>query len=415
MTVSLLLLCICAAIFLQVAVGIWVAVWRRRILPGPEVQSDIEQPALVTGAWPGWRKFRVAKRNFEDAGCTQCSFHLIPLDGEMLAPFKPGQFLTVRLPAADAGGELPDRNTWITRCYSLSDRPVPESYRITVKRMMAPPDRPELPPGMASAHFHDRVQENDVIEIKAPAGQFFLDAESTIPVVLICGGIGITPMMSMLRWCARAQPDRVITLFHGVRRGGEHAFKTALAELAATRRNFHINIVYSHPDPDDVQGRDFQYAGHVDIGLLRKILPLGRHDFYVCGPPAMMASLLPGLRAWGIPDEDIHFEAFGPTSAQSMLTTSPEIRLIGTDQLDIAFHRSGRTLRWDGRDANLLDFAERHGIAVESGCRSGSCGSCETKLLSGSVRYAHTPDHDIQAGSCVLCVGIPATALVLDA
>ena len=79
------------------------------------------------------------------------------------------------------------------------------------------------------------------------------------------------------------------------------------------------------------------------------------------------------------------------------------------------FRRSGRTLVWDGQDENLLDFAERHGVAVDSGCRSGGCGTCETKLVSGTVRYAREPDHDVAPGHCLLCVGRPESALVLEA
>jgi ferredoxin len=82
--------------------------------------------------------------------------------------------------------------------------------------------------------------------------------------------------------------------------------------------------------------------------------------------------------------------------------------------LTVRFSRAGRTLAWDGQDANLLDFAERHGLAVDSGCRSGSCGACQTRLVSGVVTYADKPDHDIPAGHCLLCVGKPQAALVLD-
>ncbi len=83
--------------------------------------------------------------------------------------------------------------------------------------------------------------------------------------------------------------------------------------------------------------------------------------------------------------------------------------------VEVQFRRSGRTLIWDGRDASLLDFAERHGIAVESGCRSGSCGSCETAVAAGTVRYAVKPDHHVAPSHCLLCVGTPGSALVLDA
>jgi ferredoxin len=153
----------------------------------------------------------------------------------------------------------------------------------------------------------------------------------------------------------------------------------------------------------------------VTVGLLRRTLPHGRHRFYVCGPPPMMESLVPALSDWGVLQEDIHHEAFGPASVRSVqISTKSPVSTVAAS-IEVNFRRTGRTLVWDGKDANLLDFAERHRVAVESGCRSGGCGSCETKLVSGTVRYAHQPDHDVAPGHCLLCVGTPASALVLEA
>ncbi len=127
-----------------------------------------------------------------------------------------------------------------------------------------------------------------------------------------------------------------------------------------------------------------------------------------------MDTLCPrGLIEWGIPPQDIHHEAFGPASPAPLQAASGEAAI--ATGVDVRFRRSGRTLVWSGQDASLLDFAERHGVAVESGCRSGSCGSCETALVSGSVRYAVAPDRDVAAGRCLLCVATPGSALVLDA
>lgn len=151
----------------------------------------------------------------------------------------------------------------------------------------------------------------------------------------------------------------------------------------------------------------------MDVELLRKTLPHGRHQFYVCGPPAMMQTLVPALAEWDVPVADIHYEAFGPASVKLPGTSEPAAAVPGG--VEVRFLRAGRTLSWDGRDASLLDFAERHGIEVESGCRSGGCGSCETRLLEGSVQYDHAPDHDVAAGHCLLCVGRPAASLVLEA
>ena len=181
---------------------------RRRGLRALAPASPVEElPAPSTGAWPGWREFRVARREFEDRAHTQCSFYLEPVDGSLLPPFAPGQFLTFSLHVADSLAPQVDVSRSITRCYSLSDRPHPKHFRVTIKRVPAPLDRPDVPAGASSSHFHDHVQQGDVLKLKAPAGHFFIDPDASVPAVLIAGGIGITPMMSMLRWCLAEQPD----------------------------------------------------------------------------------------------------------------------------------------------------------------------------------------------------------------
>jgi ferredoxin-NADP reductase len=402
MTTLVLLAYICAAILLQVAAGISVALWRRSARAGL-VQPPAPDDVMPTNAWAGWRDFRVARRAFEDAAESQCSFYLEPVDGGALPPFLPGQFLTFRLAL--------DETRALTRCYSLSDRPSSTSYRVTIKRASPPAERPDLPHGEGSCHLHDRVHEGDIVKVKAPAGSFFIDPDETVPLVLVAGGIGITPMMSMLRWCAHEQKGRSIHLFYGVRNRLDHAWKTELEELAASHPSFHVHVAYSRPGEGDKQGRDFEHEGYVDVALLRRTLPDHRRQFYVCGPPAMMASLVPALEAWGVPKDDIRHEAFGPASGRA---AAPLGVASGTAPLEIKFRRSGRTLAWQGEDANLLDFAERHGLVVESGCRSGSCGGCEVRVLSGDVRYAQKPDHDVARGHCLLCVGTPASPLELE-
>lgn len=420
MTASLLLATLVAAWLLQLALGVGVWVWRRRghamLAPRP---ASAQAPRVAQGAWAGWRDFRVERREFEDDGQTQCSFYLVPVDGVPLPPFKPGQFLTFQfmLPpdrAAAAPVTLGAART-LTRCYSLSDRPDPKAFRITVKRVPAPAHQPDWPPGAVSNYLHDHVHEGDVLQVRAPAGHFYLDAAPDVPVVLIGGGIGITPMMSMLRWCLDEQPGRPVHLYYGVRNRAEQAFKPTLEALAAAHPALRLNVVYSQPGAADVPGRDFQHAGRVDVDLLRRTLPHGRHQFYICGPAPMMESLVPALAAWGVAPADIHFEAFGPASVPSLAPASGEAAPAPVGPVEIRFSQTGRTVVWDGQDNNLLDFAERHGVAVESGCRSGGCGSCQVGLTGGDVRYVNTPDFDVAPGHCLLCVGTPATALVLEA
>ncbi len=414
MTAAELLGWITAALALQLAAGIGWTVWRRRAGPAGAVPvATGTTSARSDAAWSGWRDFRVAQRAFEDTAQSQCSFYLQPVDGQPLPAFKPGQFLTFALDVTAHAADATAAPRPITRCYSLSDRPEPAYYRVTVKRVPAPADHPEFAPGLSSNHFHDHVQVGDVLRVKAPAGHFFIDPDPNVPVVLIAGGIGITPMMSMLRWCIAEQPQRTVHLYYGLRNSREHAFKALLEEIAAAHPALHLNVVYSRPGEGDVLGRDYQHPGHVDVDLLRRTLPHGRHQFYVCGPPAMMQTLVPALAAWGVPVADLHFEAFGPASVK--LPGVAEAAATAVTEVEVRFRRSGRTLTWDGSDATLLDFAERHGIDVESGCRSGGCGTCETRLLEGSVQYDHAPDHDVAPGHCLLCASRPSSPLLLEA
>ena len=410
MTVSLLFFSIFAALLLQLLVVAVVAVWRRNTgLRMTETIAAAQAPARSSA-----RDFRVVRREFEDNAHSQCSFYLAPADGAALPPFMPGQFLTFLLQVAGLGNTRSGQRP-VTRCYSLSDRPDPAHYRVTIKRVPPPAGQPDAPAAGASNYFHDHAQVGDLLQVKAPSGHFHIDIASQTPVVLIGGGIGITPMMSMLLWCLAEQPTRKVYLYYGLRNGAEHAFKQVLEQLAVAHRQLNLQVVYSRPAPQDVLGRDYQHAGHVNVALLRQQLPLGSHQFYICGPAPLMESLVPELLAWGVPQQDVHFEAFGPASVRLPAEPSPSDTTLLAQSVEVRFTRSGRTLRWDGQPFNLLEFAERHGVAVESGCRSGGCGSCQTRVTKGSVTYASPPDHDPAPGHCLLCVAKPSSDLELEA
>ena len=199
MTAIELLGLIVAALLLQLTAGIGVSLMRRRASAAmAATASRFEKVAASEGAWAGWRAFRVVQRTFEDAAKSQCSFHLQPVDGQPLPAFSPGQFLTFTLDVQPLAAQSTAEPRTITRCYSLSERPDPSHYRVTIKRVPAPADHPEFAPGLSSNHFHDQVQVGDILRVKAPGGRFFIDRDPGVPVVLIGGGIGITPMMSML-------------------------------------------------------------------------------------------------------------------------------------------------------------------------------------------------------------------------
>jgi ferredoxin-NADP reductase len=202
-----------------------------------------------------------------------------------------------------------------------------------------------------------------------------------------------------------------------VRHGEEVIMKAHLEALAKQHNNLHLYICYSQPTAQEVKGVDYHQAGRIDITLLRLTLPLKPHHFYVCGPKPMMETLVPELRAWGVPDHHIHYEAFGPAS----LTPQDKSRsALGEEAttaaaLTVTFSQSGQTFPWTQTATSLLEFAEDHGITIHSGCRAGSCGSCMTPLEAGEVEYNQRPDADLKPGHCLLCISVPKTNLTLQA
>jgi ferredoxin-NADP reductase len=357
--------------------------------------------------WNGFRKFEIWRKVEEADGIS--SFYLRPNDKKPLQPFLPGQYLTFRL-------QLPERRRRgapVVRCYSLSCAPNPDFYRVTVKRTPLKVQAEDSGPyhGSVSNFFHGGLQEGDIVDVKAPSGQFYLDFARHTPIVLIGGGIGLTPMLSMIEAVVEAGSSREVWLFYGVRHGGEHAMRDQLREFTREHPNIKIVTVYSTPRPGDARGRDFDEMGHVSIDLIKGMLPSSNYDFFLCGPPPMMSTLFDGLVAWGVPEAAIHFEAFGPATVKRV--HAPEAA--GAAAMTITFAKTIKAVPWDARSNSLLDFAEANGITIAFGCRAGNCGTCVTALKSGEVVYLRPPGEKPEAGSCLACVVVPKTDLVLDA
>jgi ferredoxin-NADP reductase len=391
-------------------------------LPSPAESPTFDAaPADADGpAWAGFRPFRVRAKTLEDAAGQVCSFELVPDDGVPLPPFLPGQFLTFRLDVPAAQGS----KATVVRCYSLSDAPSADAYRVTIKRASAPVQAASslaTATGAVSHFFHDQVSVGSLLQVRAPAGRFYLD-HSPAPVVLIAGGIGITPMLSMINWVVQQQPGRELWLFYGVRHAAELVMAPHLEAMTASHPNLHLHLCFSASQPASILAlpeRVHHHHGRIDLRLLRSVLPLKPYHFYLCGPTALLASLVPALEGWGVADERIHFEAFGPASIPRKKTDlTPTGPLAGSPvigPLAVTFATSGKTCEWQPGMGSLLDFAEANGIEVASGCRSGSCGSCQTTIRAGQVRYARAPDHTPEPGSCLMCMSTPGTALTLDA
>jgi ferredoxin-NADP reductase len=362
-------------------------------------------------SWNGFRKFEVARKVPEGGGI--CSFYLRPHDGKPLPAFNPGQYLTFRL-------DIPGQAKPVMRCYSLSDSPNPEYYRVSIKAVPPPRDKPDVPPGLSSNFFHNSINEGDILDVKAPGGHFYLDTSKHTPVVLIGGGIGLTPVLSMMNHIARSGSTRETHFFYGVRNRTEHVMKEHLEQMAQEHENITLHICYSDATDSDAVGRDYQHGERVGVDLFKRILPSSNYEYYFCGPPPMMNSLFEGLREWGVPEAHINYEAFGPATVQKKkeADTAGDKAPAATDassNIEVTFNKAGKTVKWDPSIGSLLDFAEENGVEIDFGCRAGNCGTCITAIKSGDVEYLSEPGEKPESGSCLACVSVPKGPLVLDA
>ncbi len=253
--------------------------------------------AAAPGGWTGWRPFVVERKVSESAIVT--SFYLKPHDGAALADYKPGQYITVASP--HPGTPTSPRN------YSLSDRPGQDHYRISVKR------EPGAPPGLVSNYLHDHVEVGHVLQVGPPCGELTLDVAAVRrPIVLLSGGVGLTPMLAMLKALAHHDVDVPIYFIHGTRNSATHALAQEVREIAAQRPNVHVHVRYSDPLATDLADAASHEVGIVDVALLGRLLPDRDAEFYLCGPKPFMACILHGLQGWGVPAAQIHLEFFGP-------------------------------------------------------------------------------------------------------
>ena len=365
-----------------------------------------------TGHWKGTRTFLIDAKVAESQTVT--SFYLRPEDGGPLAAYKPGQFLSFEL-------DIPGHDKPVMRSYTLSDSPGGlengKLYRLSIKREPSPIDQPDLPPGASSNFFHDHVEVGSALQVIAPSGDFFLHDDRDGPVVLLSGGVGLTPMISMLNHLVDQGARRPVWFLHGVQNGDEHAFKGHVRQLAEAHDAISSHVVYAEPGPDDVQGRDYDAAGFYHIQILQRLLPGPDADFYLCGPPPFMKALYNALLDWGVEEDRIYYEFFGPAmglknDAAPAPKAAPSAAATG---LEVVFLDSGITVAWDGTKDSLLELAEAHDLDVDFSCRSGVCHTCMSTLIEGEIEYIHDdvymPEEDDQI---LICSAIPKTRVIID-
>ncbi len=359
----------------------------------------------------GIQSFVVERKEPESATIT--SFYLVPEDGAPLAKFLPGQFLTFEL-------DIPGQTRPVIRTYSISDSPNPAYYRVSIKRESSPADQPDLPSGLSSNYFHDQVGIGSKLRVGAPRGKFHLDPDGERAVVLLSGGVGITPMISMMNATVEAGCRRPVWFIHGARNGREHAMGARVRRVAEENESVHVHIRYSQPEPNDTEGRNYDTPGRIDVALLKQVLPFDDYDFFLCGPTPFMRSLYCGLLSLGVAEARIHYEFFGPGSILQdeaepvgpAEVPTAEAELLGG--IRVTFARSGVTAGWDPACKSILELAERHGLNPAYSCRSGICHTCLCELTEGELEYLEEPLDKPARGCALICCSIPKTNLVIE-
>ncbi|WP_425335407.1 NO-inducible flavohemoprotein [Salipaludibacillus daqingensis] len=266
-----------------------------------QIEEEMYKEASnLKGGWDGFREFVIAKKVSESSVIT--SFYLKSKDGKAIADFTPGQYISIR---CDVEGE---EYTQI-RQYSLSDASNKNYYRISIKREKTSDNTPD---GMVSNFMHDYINEGDVVEITSPAGDFVLDMKKSDPVVLLSGGVGLTPMISMLRTVVEQQPEREVTFVHAAINSDVHAMDDQVRELSNNHEHVNYYLCYEKPTASDRANQQFQKEGFIDERWLESVLKNKEATFYFCGPLPFMKTIKHILADWKVPEEKIHFEFFGP-------------------------------------------------------------------------------------------------------
>jgi ferredoxin-NADP reductase/MOSC domain-containing protein YiiM len=352
-------------------------------------------------AWPGFRPLAVTA--VERESDSVISVYLADPDGAALPAALPGQFLTLRLNVVPGTPPL-------LRSYSLSGPPDAGSYRVSVKRE---------PRGAGSQFMHARVHPGDQLEAAAPRGTFVLRPGET-PVLLISAGVGATPVLAMLHALAASGSARDIWWLHGARSRAEEPFAAESRSLLAGLARGHRHVCYSRPGPGDVPGRDYQTPGRLSASVLAALELPRDADAYICGPAGFMADISAALVDLGIDPSRVRTEIFGAAPSQTpgiaAAAARPPHPPAGEpgDGPEVAFARSGLTVRWASRYASLLELAEACDVPVRWSCRTGVCQTCDTDVMSGTVSYAPDPVEDPAAGSALICCSQPRGDLVLD-
>lgn len=261
----------------------------------------------VPKGWSGLREFVVTKKRMETPNIA--SLWVRPSDGGELPTFAPGQHVSVALPGAD---------DLALRQYSLAQAPGGDRWRLTIK---AEPACQVSKPGVVSNRIVRTLEQGTTLLLSMPSGSFVFDPHAgEHPIALLAGGVGITPIFSMVASSVAAKPERPVLLIHAAIDKRSRPLDGELRELAAAHSSVDLVCVHERPAADERIGHDYHRKGRVDQHALRELLPSTSSEratleVWTCGPHGFMASVDAALEALGIASERRHFEFFGPARA----------------------------------------------------------------------------------------------------
>jgi len=297
------------------------------------------------------------------------TFRLLPSPNDRFLPFTfvPGQFLNV---AFGIGGAR------MNRSYSISSSPTQrEHIELTVRREAR---------GAVSRHINDLLEVGDQIETAGPVGKFTFTGTEADSIVLISGGVGITPMMSITRYLTERSWAGDIFFIYTCRAPADFIFANEVAALQRINNSLHVAVTISRAEGTDWKG----LRGRITKELLTQTVPdLASRTVHLCGPPSMMDSLKAVLAEVGVPPDRLKTEAFGatkPTPAAAGTSAKPTAPATGPL---VTFSRNSKSAKIHV-DQTVLELSEELGIGIEFSCRVGTCGVCKVKMTSGEVEMA---------------------------
>lgn len=362
-----------------------------------------EPPPRPAAPWEGFVPFVVERRVDETHDIA--SFYLRPKEPRRLPAWLPGQHVTVRV-------KSPETGKVVMRNYSLSDAyEGAETLRITVKRIAVRAADGSTTLGQCSGVLHAHLREGSELEVRAPKGNFFCDPDDPTPLILLAGGVGLTPLHAMLRACAGRGGDRKVSLLHAVRTPGDAMFLAETEAMKARLPSLRVQRWVSEGEgsiPPEFN------VGFITADGVRAVHGSLDGVFMLCGPAAMMLAVSNDLLDAGVEASRIRYEGFGPVSLARLPKPAPPATAPIAGAVQVTFKRTGRTVRWSPGDGPLLAVAQAQKIDVSTGCCVGSCSTCATRIEAGSVRYSIPPGDPPPEGQCLVCIAEPASDVTLD-